>query len=142
MGLFDFLKKENKNEEMVKMTDFFSPGDMNEVATLVKKNSRGVNYRTVYQQTAAKTIVSFMSHPDKAYSFDKMDGFIKVAGTIMEMEPSLKPILEDGIARIRAYGTGETVTPSVRKSDLMNAIDQSDLSYEEVMDLINKKKGE
>ena len=142
MGLFDFFKKDNNDEEMVKITDFFSPEDMNEVKTLVKKNSMGPRYRTMYYQNAAKRTVAFMSHPDKEYSLETMNGFIKVAETIMVMEPSLKPILEDGIARIRAYGTGEVVAPSVRKDDLMKAIDQSDLSYEEVMNLINEKKGE
>ena len=30
MGLFDFFKKDNNDEEMVKITDFFSPEDMSD----------------------------------------------------------------------------------------------------------------
>lgn len=174
MGLFDFLKKSSPDGNMVKLTDFFSAEDMKEVKDLISHNRMGAHYRTVHHQTAAKTMIGYMSNPNKAYSPDKMGAFVSTAETIMVMEPSLKPILERGIARIQgteeagsadqsitdiregASGEDATQTPGKElvmdnkaamgkekapdKEDLLKAIDQSDLSYEEVMTLLKEKK--
>ena len=171
MGLFDFLKKDKTDENMVKLTDFFSAEDIKEVRDLLSHNRMGVHYRTVNHQTAAKTMIGYMSNPNKTYSPDKMGAFVNTAQTIMVMEPSLKPILEKGIARLQGKETGDSpdnisgsdqeagpnktsdltsdsisdetqanISEETGREDLMKAIEQSDLSYEEVLALLKEKK--
>lgn len=195
MGLFDFLKKDKTDENMVKLTDFFSEEDIKEVKDLLSHNRMGVHYRTVNHQTAAKTMIGYMSNPNKTYNPNKMGAFVNTAETIMVMEPSLKPILEKGIARIQGKETEysrdqisgadqkeeqdkasdltpdyaskepldntpekipdniseeapdniseeapDNISEETGREDLMKAIEQSDLSYEEVMALLKEKK--
>jgi len=147
MGLFGFKKDENT----VKLSDFFSREDLSTIANVLQKNMRGVNYRVVYQQTLAREMVGYASKPDKDLSAKKVKAIIKIAEGIMEFEPSLTPALTEGVKRMRAYEGGQSIEDIIAlkeaqeanagpaKDDLLKAIDQSDLSYEEIMSLINKK---
>ena len=144
--------KSKKEENGVRLTDIYSNEELKEIKELLQRNRIGIKYRTIYHQTAVKEVLGYLGDPNKSYSLRKIKGFISPAKVVMELEPSIGPVLQKGVDRILLFeetGDVNVVREAVaasgeqasqQKDDLMKAIDQSGKSYEEIMQFINERK--
>ena len=101
MGLFG-SKKEGTGKG-VKITTFFSEEDLNMIKATLEPKLKAGEYGSVAQLTA-KGMMDYVNRPDKEFSPSKINGLMKIAETLKQVEPSLEPILQKGIDKYRSIG--------------------------------------
>ena len=94
MGLFGGKK------DAVKITDYFSAEEIQKIRETIGPKLEANEYMPM-PQLMAKGLMDYMIRPDKEYSRGKMNGFVKIAAAVKDIEPSLAEILQNGINRIR-----------------------------------------
>ncbi len=97
MGLFG-KKKETKG---VKISDVFSLEDLQTIKGTIEPKLNGGQYKAL-PQTLAKGLMDYVGNPEKEFSPNKMKGLAKIAVSFKEIEPSLGPVLQKGIEKIKA----------------------------------------
>lgn len=85
---------------MAKITDVFSSEEIRQISDVIEPKLKGGEYKAL-PQTLAKGLMEYLSHPDKEYGLNKIKGIAKIAGPMKEIEPTLGPVLQKGIDRIK-----------------------------------------
>ena len=96
MGLFG-----SKNKKTVKITDVFSPQEIQEITGVISPKLKSGSYKAL-PQTLAKGMMDYLSRPEKEYGYNKIKGLAKIAASLKDVEPSLAPIFQKGIDRIQS----------------------------------------
>ncbi|MBR0342278.1 MAG: hypothetical protein IJH64_08540 [Oscillospiraceae bacterium] len=94
MGLFGPKKT-------VKITDVFTADEIKAITDVIDPKLKSGEY-LAFPQMMAKGVMDYISRPDKEYGVNKMKGLAKIAKSLQEFEPSLAPILQNGINKIQA----------------------------------------
>ncbi len=93
MGLF------NKQSTGRTLRDVFSDEELRQITDVLGPKLEGGQYGAL-PQLMAKGMMDYVSRPDQPLNPGKLKSFSKIAVSLQEMEPSLQPILQAGVARI------------------------------------------
>lgn len=96
MGLFG----SGKSRKTVKVTDIFTEEEIREIRQTIEPKLKSGSYKDV-PQTFLKAFSEYTKNPDKEFSVLKLKTVAKVIDAAREREPSLAPILENGLKRIK-----------------------------------------
>lgn len=99
MGLFGGKKDKNT----VKITDYYSAEELQQIRETVKPKLAANAYLAM-GELLAKGLIAYVERPEKEYSYHKMNSFMKIADAMKDFEPSLEPILQNGINKYRSGG--------------------------------------
>ncbi|MBO4934244.1 MAG: hypothetical protein J5441_03625 [Clostridia bacterium] len=98
MGLFG----RSKEIALPKVSDLFSVGALEFVTTTVAPKVANGEYGVKYGDVA-KTLLNAVKTPDKELTKRELNGVIFSAGAMTKIEPKLAPVLNEAIARFKAF---------------------------------------
>ena len=102
MGLFGSKKKE---EVFAKITDFFSIEDMSKIRDLVGPKKAANMYKLEYTDVV-NWLLDAINNTDKSLNKKDMTSILFSVGTMTKIEPSLNPIFNPAIEKMRAFRKG------------------------------------
>ncbi len=99
MGLFG---SKNKEEAVARITDFFSMEDMATIKGLVGPKKAGKMYKLQYMDMV-DCLMDAMENIEKPLRKKDVTKILYSSGAMTKMEPSLTPILNAAIIKMRAF---------------------------------------
>ena len=99
MGLFGSKKKE---EATAKITDFFSAEDMSKIKELVGQKKVEHMYKLQYMDVV-DCLLEAINNTEKPIGKKEVTKILFSVGTMTKMEPSLNPIFNPAIEKMRAF---------------------------------------
>ena len=100
MGLFGSKKK--KEEATARITDFFSAEDMSKIKELVGQNKAEHMYKMQYMDIV-DCLLEAINNTEKLIGKKEVGQILFSVGAMTKMEPSLNPIFNPAIEKMRAF---------------------------------------
>ena len=99
MGLFGSKKKEEKT---ARITDFFSTEDMSTIKGLVGPKKAEHMYKLQYTDVV-DCLLDAINNTEKSLGKKEVTKILFSVGTMTKIEPSLNPIFNPAIEKMRAF---------------------------------------
>lgn len=103
MGLFGSKKKE---EIPARITDFFSDEDLSKIKELVGQKKASHMYKREYMDVV-NCLLDAIDNAEKPLYKKEITKILFSVGTMTKMEPSLNPIFNPAIEKMRAFRKGK-----------------------------------
>ena len=97
MGLFG----PKKEAILPKVSDIFTPDDLQKIKTVVAPKSAAGEYGRYGDMP--KTLLQAVNDPDKSFTQREWNGIIYAAGAMTKIEPDMAPMLKAAIERYHAF---------------------------------------
>ena len=94
-----------KEKKTVKVTDLLTEEEIREIRETIEPTMEAGAYKSV-SQPLVNALSDYIKNPDKEITMSKLKTAAKVVDATKKYEPSLAPILDNGLERIKELQQG------------------------------------